>query len=176
MPNAIFRLITFTLCLGLFLGLATTITPRAARAQAGSAGGSVGNDDKSLSGSRPDSPEGRSVESDQPAHHSKPQAEGPRRASRSNGGSGGNFDGTWTFVGTSTNCRGSGSVSGVISGGRVVGPGTIGSVSPNGAYHGVSVGNDGIRLTASGRLSGKSGSGTYARSDGCVGRWIAAKQ
>jgi hypothetical protein len=164
------------LFLVLFLGLSTTILPQGALAQSGSAGGSIGNDDKSLSGSRQDSRQDRSVEPDQPAHHSKPQAEEPRRMSRSNGGGGGNFDGSWTFVGTSTNCQGSGSVSGVISGGRVVGPGTIGSVSPSGAYHGVSVGNDGIRLTASGRLSGKSGSGTYARSDGCVGRWIAAKQ
>jgi hypothetical protein len=51
-----------------------------------------------------------------------------------------------------------------------------GSVSPNGGYHAVSVGNDGIRLTASGRLWGNRGSGTYSRSDGCAGRWIAAKK
>ena len=67
--------------------------PVAAFAQ-GSAGGSIGNDEKSLSGSR-DAP--RSVESPARRSKAKPEADGPRRASRNSGsgGGGGNFDGAW---------------------------------------------------------------------------------
>ena len=50
---------------------ATAIGPRAAFAQSGSAGGSIGNDEKSLSGSR-------SAEPERPARRSKPAAEEPR--------------------------------------------------------------------------------------------------
>ena len=38
-----------------------------------------------------------------------------------------------------------------------------------------SVGDDGVALTASGRMSGNSGSGSYRRADGCVGRWTARR-
>jgi hypothetical protein len=155
--------------------LVLAIGPAIALAQSGSAGGSIGNDDKSLSGSR-EAP--RSVEPDRPARRSKPEAEEPRRAARKGGGGGeaGNFDGTWIAVGVGTNCQGSATVAGIISGGRVVGQGVSGGVSPNGVYRATSVGSDGIVLTATGMLSGNHGSGTYRRSDGCVGRWTASKQ
>jgi hypothetical protein len=63
----------------------------------------------------------------------------------------------------------------VISGGRITGEWTSGRVSPNGSTtgHG-SV--SGLSWTSSGRYSGRSGSGTFVRSDGCTGRWTAAKQ
>ena len=60
-----------------------------AHAQSGSAGGSIGNDEKSLSGSR-------ATESSKPARRSGPEADEPRRAGRKSGGGGGNnFDGAW---------------------------------------------------------------------------------
>jgi hypothetical protein len=158
----------------LLASLVIAIGPGLAWAQSGSSGGSIGNDDKSLSGSR-EAP--RSVEPERPARRSKPEAEEPRRTDRKSGGGGaGNFDGGWNFIGVGTNCQGSGSVAAIISGGRVVGQGVSGGVSPNGAYRAVAVGSDGVSLTATGRLSGNSGSGTYVRSDGCAGRWTASKQ
>jgi hypothetical protein len=167
MQNAIRR------CL-MLASLVIAIGPGLALAQSGSSGGSIGNDDKSLSGSR-EAP--RSVESERPARRSKPEAEEPRRTDRKSGGGGaGNFDGGWNFIGVGTNCQGSGSVAAIISGGRVVGQGVSGGVSPNGAYRAVAVGSDGVSLTATGRLSGNGGSGTYIRSDGCAGRWTASKQ
>jgi hypothetical protein len=72
-------LVSLLLLVGFGAGLAL--------AQSGSAGGSIGNDEKSLSGSR-QTP--RAVESEKPARKGKPEAEEPRRASRkSGGGSGG---------------------------------------------------------------------------------------
>ncbi len=146
-----------------------------AHAQSGSAGGSIGNDEKSLSGSR-HTP--RTVEPSKPARRAKPESDEPRRASRRSGGEGGggggNFDGSWVAVAVGTPC-GSSSERFVISAGRISGEWTSGQVSPNGSTtgHG-SV--SGLSWTSSGRYSGRSGSGTFVRSDGCTGRWTAAKQ
>jgi hypothetical protein len=53
--------------------------------------------------------------------------------------------------------------------------GLSGTVSPSCAAS--SVGNyDGITVISSGRVSGRSGSGTFRRSDGCTGRWTSSKQ
>jgi uncharacterized caspase-like protein len=96
---------------------------------------------------------------------------------RSDGRAGSNFDGTWAYTGIGTNCVGSGSGTLIISGGVVSsknGSG-IGRVSPEGAYRASSVGADGVRLTATGRMTGNSGSGSYRRADGCNGRWAAKK-
>jgi hypothetical protein len=139
----------------------------------GSSGGSIGNDDKSVSGSRS---EPRSVESDKPVRPTKSETEAPDHTSRRSGGGGGNFDGTWAYVGIGTNCRGAGSGTLTISGGRVIVPNGSGSVTPSGAYHASVVGSDGVALTATGRLSGNSGGGTYRRADGCAGRWSATRQ
>jgi hypothetical protein len=146
----------------------------AAVAQSGSAGGSIGNDEKSLSGSR-EKP--RAVESSRPARRAKSESDTPRSASRRSGGEGGggsNFDGTWVAVSVGTPC-GSATERFVISGGRISGEWTSGQVSPNGSTtgHG-SV--SGLSWTSSGRYSGRSGSGTFVRSDGCTGRWTASKQ
>jgi Caspase domain len=103
--------------------------------------------------------------------------EEPLRSPRGGEVGGTNFDGTWAYTGIGTNCRGSGSGFLVISGGLVSsknGRG-IGRVSPNGDYRAASVGDDGVALTASGRMSGNSGSGSYRRADGCVGRWTARR-
>jgi hypothetical protein len=152
--------------------LSIAIAPHLALAQSGSAGGSIGNDEKSLSGSR-DAP--RSVESSRPSRRSKPEAEEPRRASRKSGGGGGggNFDGAWVV--NSVGCGGTSTGAVVVTSGRIIGEGVTGTVSPNGAAR--SVGNyNGITIISSGRVSGRSGSGTFKRSDGCGGTWTSSKQ
>jgi hypothetical protein len=144
-----------------------------AGAQSGSTGGSIGNDEKSLSGSR-EAP--RSVEPSMPARRSKPEAEAPRRASRwggGGGGGGGSFDGAWAT--TSVGCGGTLSGAMVITSGRIIGDGFSGHVSPNGSASGTGS-TQGMSWTSSGRLSGRSGSGSYRRADGCVGSWTASKQ
>ena len=170
MSNSFRALTLAALSFGFFLAIGAS----AAQAQ-GSTGGSIGNDDKSLSGSR-SAP--RSVEperTERPAHRSRSEGEPQQRNSRRSGG-GGNFDGTWAYVGIGTNCKGTGRGTIQIASGRVIAPNGSGSVAPNGAYHSSGVGDDGVRLTAVGRLSGNSGSGTYMRSDGCGGRWSATRQ
>jgi hypothetical protein len=150
--------------------VSVAIGPAAALAQSGSAGGSIGNDEKSLSGSRE---QPRSVE--EPARRSKPEAEEPRRASRKSGGGGGagNFDGAWVVV--SIGCGGSSRGAVVVTSGRIIGEGLTGTVSPNGAAR--SVGNyNGVTAVSSGHVSGRSGSGTFRRSDGCSGTWSSSKQ
>lgn len=95
----------------------------------------------------------------------------------SDNGGGATFDGTWSYTGVGTNCPGSGSGTLVINGGLVSsknGRG-IGRVGPDGTYRAASVGADGVPLTATGRMSGNSGSGSYRRADGCNGRWAAKK-
>jgi hypothetical protein len=164
-------LVSLLLLVGFGAGLAL--------AQSGSAGGSIGNDEKSLSGSR-QTP--RAVESEKPARKNKPEAEEPRRASRKSGGGsgggggggGGNFDGAWVAVAVGTPC-GSSTERFVISGGSVSGELSSGQVSPNGSTRtGGSV--SGLSWTSTGRFSGRTGSGSFVRSDGCSGRWTASKQ
>jgi hypothetical protein len=146
----------------------------AAFAQSGSAGGSIGNDEKSLSGSRATP---RTVETDKPARRSKPEADEPRRAAKkSSGGGGGSFDGAWIVSGVGVTCQGSGSNPIVITSGKLYGETVRGTVSPNGALYGTTTGG-GPTIVSVGRLSGRSGSGTFRRSsDGCTGTWTASKQ
>ncbi|MDF3814448.1 MULTISPECIES: hypothetical protein [Rhodopseudomonas] len=147
------------------------MVPLAALAQSGSAGGRIGNDDKSLSGSR-QAP--RSVDTERAARRSKPKREKPHRATSRNGGSGrGSFDGAWAVV--SVGCGGTSTSAVVVSSGRVIGQGVSGTVSANGSAK--TVGNyQGITIISSGHVSGRSGSGTFRRSDGCSGRWTSTKQ
>jgi uncharacterized caspase-like protein len=88
-----------------------------------------------------------------------------------------NFDGTWAYTGIGTNCRGSGSGFLVISGGLISSRNHgIGRVSPEGTYRSASISADGVAMTATGRMSGNGGSGSYRRADGCNGRWTAKRQ
>ena len=135
----------------------------------GSAGGSIGNDEKSLSGTR-EAP--RSVEG--PARRSRSEPAEPRRAApRSSGGGGGNFDGAWVV-----NSVGCGSTTGgavVVTSGRVIGGGVTGTISPRGAVR--TTGNfNGVVVTSSGHVSSRSGSGSFSQSNGCGGTWTASKQ
>lgn len=172
MPNPIRRPIGITF----FCALAVAIGPAAALAQSGSAGGSIGNDEKSVSGSR-QTP--RAVETEKPVRRSKPKPEEPRRAARKSGGDGasgggGNFDGAWVAHSVGTTC-GAATERFVVSGGRLSGELSSGQVSPNGST--TSGGSaSGLTWNSSGRFSGRSGSGTFVRSDGCTGRWTASKQ
>ena len=157
----------FSLLMSAALGSGATL------AQSGSAGGSIGNDEKSLSGSR-EAP--RSVEPSKPARRSKPEADEPRRTSRqSDEGGGGGFDGAWIVVSVGTTCQGGSRTAVVVSSGKIIGQGVSGRVGPNGAASAVGNSN-GITIISSGHLSGRSGSGTFKQSDGCVGRWSASKQ
>lgn len=138
-------------------------------AQSGSTGGSIGNDEKSLSGSR-EAP--RSVEPSKPARRSKPDAE-PRRSSRSGGGGGGgSFDGAWATVSVGCGSTTNGAI--VITSGQIMGEGLSGRVSPNGSATAAGSAN-GHSWTSSGRFSGRSGFGSW-RSDQCTGTWTASKQ
>jgi len=148
------------------------ISPPTAWAQSGSAGGSIGNDEKSLSGSR-------SAEPERPARRSKPEADEPRRSPPRRGGGGGggagSFDGAWIVSSVGITCSGSSTAAVVVSSGRIIGEGLRGTVSASGAAS--SVGNyDGITVVSSGHVSGRSGSGTFKRSDGCIGKWTSSKQ
>ena len=139
-----------------------------AHAQSGSAGGSIGNDEKSLSGSR-------AGESSKPARRSQPEADEPRRAARKSGGGGNNFDGAWIVSSVGVTCQGTSSNAVVVTSGKIIGETARGTVSPDGGVYGTSTGN-GITVITTGRLSGRSGGGTFRQSDGCTGRWTAAKQ
>lgn len=170
MPNAIRRQVQ----IALLCALAVAIDPATVFAQSGSAGGSIGNADKSVSGSR-QAP--RSVEFEKPARRSKPKADKPRRSSRNSGGGGGgggNFDGAWVAHSVGTPC-GAATEKFVITSGRIVGELSSGQVSPNGST--TSGGSaSGVSWNSSGRFSGRNGSGRFVRSDGCTGRWTASKQ
>ncbi len=100
---------------------------------------------------------------------SRPAEEPPRAAPQEENNS---FDGAWTF--TSAGCRHTGSLPATIVGGKIIIRGGSGQVDPDGTLHSVGAGN-GMTLTAVGQLSGNTGTGTFNRPDGCVGRWIAIK-
>ena len=136
-------------------------------AQSGSAGGSIGNDEKSLSGSR-------SGESSKPARRSEGEPDEPRRASRKSGGDN-KFDGAWIVSAVGVTCQGTSSNAVVVTSGTIIGQTARGTVSRDGTVYGTSTGN-GITVITTGRLSGRSGGGTFRQSDGCTGRWTASKQ
>jgi hypothetical protein len=149
--------------------LAAAVAP-GALAQ-GSAGGSIGNDDKAVSGSRQE----RAVERERPPRR---QAEARRPAPRrSDGGGGGtSFDGAWVVNAIGVTCQGSSSNAVVVTSGRIIGNNvTSGRVSASGAVYATG-GSNGLTNVTTGRLSGRSGSGSFRQSDGCVGRWTATKQ
>ena len=100
----------------------------------------------------------------------RPAEETPRSTPQ---GDNKNFDGAWTF--TSAGCSYTGSLPARIVGGKIIVRGGSGQVDPDGTLHSVGAGNR-MTLTAVGQLSGNTGSGTFNRSDGCVGSWIAIKR
>jgi hypothetical protein len=144
---------------------------QSAQAQ-GSMGGSIGVQEKSVSGDR-DAPKAAPPRAapKSTARPPRPAPEPKRAAPRKGGGGGGggaNYDGVW-FV-NNIGCGGSaGRV--IVSGGRISGDGGVtGSVSANGTVStrtSVSVGW--------GRVSGNRGSGGFRTNDGCTGRWTSSR-
>jgi hypothetical protein len=146
--------------------LALVLHPTPALAQ-GSTGGSIGKQDKSISGDQGGG--GRSTARERPSRSERP-------AKRSGGGGGGNFDGTWSSASQGrTTCTDRTTDVVTISGGRMSGTGFSGRVSGSGSVSGRWAGS-GISASISGRMSGRSGSGSFRRSDGCVGTWTLSKQ
>jgi hypothetical protein len=125
----------------------------------GSAGGSAGKPPPSP----PEQPRAR---------RSPPEAAPPARKPSPTGG---NYDGLWTVVSVGETCSGGSRLAVVISSGRITGVNVSGSVNGSGSVHAVYSAN-GITSISSGRLSGRSGSGRFKQSDGCVGHWSAVKQ
>jgi hypothetical protein len=155
----------------LCFSMALMISPSTTYAQ-GSAGGSIGNDDKAVSGSRS---EPRSAKSERSSRRSKPEDEPRRSSSRRSGGGGGSADGAWVVSSAGVTCPDTFTETVVVTSGRIVGANGTGTVSANGSVSGV--GNySGIIVRSQGRMVGRTGSGTFTRSDGCTGRWTSAKQ
>jgi hypothetical protein len=156
------------------ISLVASIGLDSAFAQSGSAGGNIGNDEKSLSGSRQTTP--RSTAPERPARQSRPEAGDTHRSTpRTSGGAGGNFDGAWTVVSVGTTCSGGSTTAVVVSSGKIIGQGVSGTVSASGSASAVGNSN-GVTIVSSGHLSARSGSGSFRQSDGCSGRWSASKQ
>ena len=133
----------------------------------GSTGGSIGKQDKSISGDQDGG--SRSTSRERPS-------KSERSSSRSrSGGGGGNFDGTWNSASFGRTCSDKTTAVVTISGGQMTSEGFSGTVSGSGAVRGVWAGS-GITATVSGRISGNSGSGSFQRSDGCVGSWTLSKR
>ncbi|MDI1264202.1 MAG: hypothetical protein PS018_13190 [bacterium] len=152
------------------LGTLIAFSSGLAHAQ-GSGGGSISNDDKSLSGSR----DSRPAESSKPSRRSSGSDES-RRASRKGGGGGSNpFDGAWMVYGRGVTCQGTSSNAIVVTSGQIIGQTARGTVSPGGQVNG-HASSGGLTIITTGRLSGRSGGGTFRQSDGCSGTWTAAKQ
>jgi hypothetical protein len=124
----------------------------------GSMGGSIGVQEKSVSGDR-DRPARASAP---PARRSAPE---PKRAAPRPA----NYDGIW-YV-TNIGCGGtSGPVA--VSGGRVSGGGGVtGTVASNGSVRTVS-----SSAVGWGRISGNSASGGFRTHGGCTGRWTAVRR
>lgn len=151
---------TFGLCAkvsGMTLLLFAWVQP--AQAQ-GSMGGSIGVQEKSVSGDR------EPQRAAPPPRRSVPE---PKRAAPKPAGRPANYDGAWLV-----NNMGCGGGAGRVwvSGGRISGDGGVtGSVSASGTVStrtSVSVGW--------GRVSGSRGSGGFRTNDGCTGRWTSVRQ
>lgn len=125
----------------------------------GSMGGSIGVQNKSVSGDReppraaPPPPQRSAPEAKRPA---------PRPAARPN------YDGVWRV--TNIGCGGTPGVA-MVSGGRISGGGVTGSVNATGAVRTASAVSVGW-----GQISGNRASGRFRTNDGCTGRWTAVRQ
>jgi hypothetical protein len=125
----------------------------------GSMGGSIGVQEKSVSGDR-EAPRAA------PPAQKRSAPEPKRAAPRQRGG--GNYDGVWHV--TNIGCGGVPGTA-TVSGGRISGGGVTGSVSPSGAVRSSSAVSVGW-----GQISGSRASGGFRTNDGCTGRWTAVRQ
>ena len=102
----------------------------------------------------------------------KPKRPAVRRKKRGSGG--GNLEGAWILRSVGATCDSSTDAV-VISSGKMIGQYGTGQVSSTGSVSGAGSAG-GLSWTMSGRFSGRSGSGTFQRSDGCTGTWTGTKQ
>ena len=137
----------------------------------GATGGSLGNDNKSLSGSSSEPREAKPARRER----SEPRAAPARRNSGGDGGgSVARFDGRWriSFTGQTKICAGLTADSTLtFSGGRASDGSTVNS---SGGFQGAA-NTGGVSAIMTGRLSGRSGGGSMRMSNGCSGRWTAVK-
>jgi hypothetical protein len=138
-------------------------------------GGSIGKQDKSVSGGGEDSGGSRSTSRSREREPSHSERSSRRERGGGGGGGGGNFDGTWASASAGRTCSDRTSAVVAISGGNMVSDGFTGRVSSSGSVSGVWAGS-GLSAKVTGHMSGRSGSGTFTRSDGCVGTWTLSKQ
>jgi len=117
----------------------------------GGGGGSIGNDDKSVSGTR-------NIEPERPS---------------CGGGSISRFDGGCTFI--MMGCS-PGTVAGAVAGSGLGVPNRGGSVCAGAGRCAPSLRRTASRTVAPGHLSASGGGGVFLRSDGCAGRWTAMKR
>jgi hypothetical protein len=129
----------------------------------GSMGGSVGVQEKSVSGDREVPRAAPPPSQKRSAPEAKRSAPAPRRS-----GGGGNYDGVWHV--TNIGCGGVPGTA-MVSGGRVSGGGVTGTVSSSGAVRTASAVSVGW-----GQISGNRASGGFRTNDGCTGRWTAVRQ
>ena len=161
---------------GFWIGLAAFALSSGSAFAQGATGGSLGNDNKSLSGaSEPRSATPARRERAEPRATPKREAAPRRRDAAPQGGGVAKFDGTWSVTSVGETCSDTATVTVMIANGQLTSANDIGTISANGVSN--SVGNyGGIRVTAQGRNTGTVGSGRFQRSDGCVGRWTSVKQ
>jgi hypothetical protein len=155
------RRIALILIFGMLPSFAVGTT---AFAQSGSAGGTIGKQDKSVSGE-----EGSGAEAQrkiQPRKRSAPRRETESRSRRGGGdGDVAKYEGTWTVV-LSPTCSSAGtSITVTVAAGRIATLGLSGTISPTGTFQTVAA--DGT--VSNGRATSNAGSGTYKRTDGCTG-------
>jgi hypothetical protein len=138
-----------------------SVVPSLAFAQAGSAGGNIGNDEKSLSGNREISAPVQPTEKKQKAEtHSRVP---------------GGFDGIWEFTDTSSCGKGGTNLHKIVGGRFESRRGGVGTISASGAYH-FSRGGEKPDV-ATGQISGNHGSGSWHHlNDDCHGTWTAVRQ
>jgi hypothetical protein len=157
--------------LGLAVALLLQLSPVPALGQ-GATGGSIGKQDKSVSGGQDGGARSTSRESERPS-----RSERSSKRSSGGGGSGGvsQFDGRWASASFGRTCPEKTTAVVTIAGGNMVSEGFTGRVSGSGSVSGVWAGS-GLTASVSGRISGQRGAGTFRRSDGCVGGWTLVKQ
>jgi hypothetical protein len=148
------------------IAIAVLFEPDAALAQAGSTGGNVGKQDKSVSGAQDESTRPARVKKASPkASRSAPareQAGAPAISGEWKGVSSGSciIDWSWTLQ--------------ISSDGAITGSGTTGHVGRGGAGNGTMrvLGKD---YYFAGHFGSSKGSGTWKRKDGCSGKWTGTR-
>jgi hypothetical protein len=133
-------------------------------AQAGSTGGTIGKQDKSVSGEE-DMRQKRGSVRRAPSHRVSPMP--------SARGSVGLYNGTWNGVSTG-HCIAAWTWTLQVSNGAISGSGTNGRVTEGGAINGVMV-VLGTAYNFVGHLNPKEASGTWTSRPGCFGGWTATK-